>query len=139
MIRVFKNVFSMNLAKIPPWTEGCSVLTLPPKISGAPEISETSLTARPASLRLLAVPPLATRVNPNAFKFLPNATRPVLLDTDNNARIIFLMKYKIYMCVSYRLYTTFSFSPKLPPVAMTQLCENASVLHWGLKSTINLF
>lgn len=70
---------------MPPCTTGCKVLTLPPRISGAPEISETSFTSSPESLRLLAVPPLATKVKPSSCKFFPNSMSPVLSETDKSA------------------------------------------------------
>lgn len=43
------------------------------------------LTARPASLRALAVPPEAIRLKPTEVRFLANSTRPVLSDTLNKA------------------------------------------------------
>lgn len=82
------------LDKIPPWTAGWSVFTLPPRISGAPEISETSLIASPASRNILAVPPLPTRVKPKFFKFFPSSTRPILFETDNSAVKIELLLNK---------------------------------------------
>lgn len=75
------------LDKIPPWTAGWSVLTRPPNISGAPVISETSFTLRPASRKDFAVPPLATNVNPRSLKFFPSVIKPVLFDTLNKAVI----------------------------------------------------
>src|SRR5260370_752858 len=38
-----------RMARMPPWTLGCSVLTLPSIISGKPVTSQTSLTGRRAS------------------------------------------------------------------------------------------
>lgn len=75
-----------HLDKIPPCTAGCKVFTRPPSISGAPDISETSLTGIPVFLILLAVPPLATNVNPKLFNSVANSIKPVLSETDSKAR-----------------------------------------------------
>src|SRR5215217_152349 len=49
---------------MPPWILGCSVLTRPPSISGAPVISETETTSIPASESAFAVPPVEMIANP---------------------------------------------------------------------------
>ena len=51
-------------ARIPPWTFGCSVTTRWPRMAGKPVSSATSVTARLASRRAAAVPPLETRSHP---------------------------------------------------------------------------
>lgn len=115
------------LARMPPWTAGCRVFTLPPSISGCPVSLETSLphnrhtdrlekplrwllklacvkcklylyftfiqrinlcahlTANPASRRVSAVPPEATRDSPASTSLLAKVTSPVLSDTLKSA------------------------------------------------------
>lgn len=41
---------------LPPWTLGCRVLTLPPNISGAPVISDTSLKLHEKKTKVLVYP-----------------------------------------------------------------------------------
>ncbi|KAH3688540.1 hypothetical protein WICPIJ_000461 [Wickerhamomyces pijperi] len=69
---------SKFLAKIPPWTAGCKVLTLPPSISGAWVMEETSSTGKPASLTNLAVPPEAKIRTLLETKPLAKSNKPVL-------------------------------------------------------------
>lgn len=76
----------MHLDNIPACIAGCNVLTRPPNISGAPVISDTSLTTKPLSLNIFAVPPLATKLNPKSLNLLPNVMRPVLSDTLSNTK-----------------------------------------------------
>ena len=49
---------SSRSASSPPWMRGCSVFTRPSIISGKPVTALTSVTARPASASVLAVPPV---------------------------------------------------------------------------------
>lgn len=57
---------------------------------------ETSLTGRPASLRDFAVPPEATKVNPNSCNFLANGKRFVLSETLKSAANVEKRVLKIY-------------------------------------------
>ena len=80
---------------LPPCTVGCRVLTLPPSISGAFVIEETSLQVHertfnlitgnephsisiPVSLIIRAVPPLPNNRNPISFNPLAKGRRSVL-------------------------------------------------------------
>src|SRR5262245_61702715 len=72
-------------ARMPPWTAGCRVLTRPSIISGKPVMSDTLVTARPASLRARAVPPVETISKPRATRPRPRSTMPVLSDTLSRA------------------------------------------------------
>ena len=62
----------------PPWMRGCRVLTRPPKASGAPVYSATSMTSTSADRRALSVPPVARMSQPSAFKPLARGSRPFL-------------------------------------------------------------
>ena len=73
-------------ASRPPWTRGCSVLTRPSSISGAPVTAATSVTGSPASRRARAVPPVETSRNPRATRPRPKSTSPALSETDSSAR-----------------------------------------------------
>src|ERR1019366_4636050 len=75
-------------ASSPPCTLGCSVLTRPSIISGKWVISETSLTASPASRSALAVPPVEIRATPCPARPLAKSINPVLSETDKRAREI---------------------------------------------------
>ena len=70
----------------PPWTLGCRVLTRPSMISGKPVSSETSRTARPASRMAFALPPVDSSSTPRAASARASSIRPVLSETDSNAR-----------------------------------------------------
>src|SRR5690606_7237620 len=70
----------------PPWTTGCRVLTLPSIISGKPVTSDTSRTARSASRRARAVPPVESSSTPRAASARARSTSPVLSETDSSAR-----------------------------------------------------
>jgi hypothetical protein len=48
-----------------------------------------SFTASPASRRALAVPPVEINSTPAAARVRANSTRPVLSETESNARWIF--------------------------------------------------
>src|SRR3954454_23689289 len=75
-------------ARMPPCTPGCSVLTRPFRISGAPVTSLTSVTAIPAPRRALAVPPVDTSSTPRSDRRRAKPTRPVLSWTESRARRI---------------------------------------------------
>ena len=74
------------LARMPPCTLGCSVFTRPPMISGCPVTSLTSVTSRPASRSVRAVPPVEMSCTPSAASPRARSTSPVLSDTDSSAR-----------------------------------------------------
>src|ERR687894_310710 len=67
---------SVRSARMPPWILGCSVLTRPPSISGAPVTSETGTTSIPASERARAVQPPEQRL----FRILWQDRHPLLRD-----------------------------------------------------------
>ena len=75
-----------RMARSPPCTFGCSVLTRPSIISGKPVRSETSRTASPASASALAVPPVETSSTPRAASAWAKGTSPVLSETESRAR-----------------------------------------------------
>src|SRR5688572_2611790 len=72
----------------PPCTRGCSVLTRPSMISGKPVYAETSVTGRPASVSVRAVPPVLRISTFRATRARAKSTRPVLSETDSRARLI---------------------------------------------------
>src|SRR4030065_2612872 len=78
-------------ARMPPWTSGCSVLTLPSSISGKPVYSLTSITVRPASRSALAVPPVDSSSTPALARARAKSTGPVLSDTERRARLMVMM------------------------------------------------
>ena len=55
---------SRRSARMPPWIRGWSVLTRPSSISGKPVTAATSVTGRPASRSVRAVPPVETSSKP---------------------------------------------------------------------------
>ena len=61
---------------MPPCILGCSVLTRPPSISGAPVTSETGTTGTRASSNALAVPPVEMISNPILCSWRANAATP---------------------------------------------------------------
>jgi hypothetical protein len=71
-------------ASRPAWTLGCSVFTRPPSDSGKPVISETSLTASPASRRSAADPPVETSSTPAPASACASGSRSVLSLTDRS-------------------------------------------------------
>ena len=73
-------------ARMPPWTFGCSVLTRPPSISGAPVKSWTCLTLMPSPESSEAVPPVERISIPSAERPRAKSTRPVLSETLIRAR-----------------------------------------------------
>ena len=75
-----------RIASKPPWTAGCSVLTRPSIISGNPVRSLTSSTSRPASLKVLRVPPVETSSMPWPASARAKSTTPVLSETEMRAR-----------------------------------------------------
>ena len=84
------------LANKPPWTEGCSVLTLPSIISGNIVISEMSVTAIPAERNASAVPPVEIISKDRPVKPFAKAASPVLSDTLMRARNFFLSLWLIH-------------------------------------------
>src|ERR1700689_882988 len=78
---------SARLASIPPCSAGCSVLTLPSSISGNWVTEATSSTASPASISVLAVPPVETSLTPCLASAWAKATRPLLSETEISARL----------------------------------------------------
>ena len=72
-------------ARIPPWILGCSVLTLPPSISGAPVTSSTLVTGMPAASRWSAVPPEDTISMPWSMSDTAKGVSPRLSETDTSA------------------------------------------------------
>src|SRR5690348_409819 len=83
--------------RMPPCTLGCSVFTRPSNISGKPVSSDTSRTARPASRRAFAVPPVETSSTPNPASTRAKSTRPVLSVTLSSARLIFFSPLKVVL------------------------------------------
>src|SRR5258706_1348250 len=84
--------FWSRSASRPPCTLGCSVFTRPSIISGNLVISEMSETARPASRSALAVPPVEISTTPCRARPLAKSTRPVLSETESNARRMSVMR-----------------------------------------------
>src|SRR5437763_8464577 len=74
--------------RIPPKTFGVSVLTRPPRISGAPDHFAIGVTSTPASVRCFAVPPVERISTPRARSALASSTMPVLSETERMARSI---------------------------------------------------
>src|SRR5262245_1670676 len=74
-----------RLARIPPWSAGCSVFTRPSSISGKPVTADTLVTGRLASAKVRAVPPVETSSKPRATRPRPKSTRPDLSDTLSRA------------------------------------------------------
>ena len=58
LLHLLARCFGVGRPRMPPWTRGCSVLTRPSRISGAPVKSLTSRTGTPASASACAVPPV---------------------------------------------------------------------------------
>src|SRR3954469_15854971 len=77
--------------RIAPKTFGVSVLTLPPRISGAPDHCAIGVTAMPASVRCLAVPPVERISTPFAASARARWMMPVLSETERMARSISLV------------------------------------------------
>jgi hypothetical protein len=75
--------------RMPPCTRGCSVLTRPSRISGAPVKSLTSRTGTPAAPSAFAVPPVERISRPSCDSRRPKSMTPVLSETEINAREIF--------------------------------------------------
>src|SRR5207244_4139499 len=73
-------------ASKPPWIFGCSVLTRPSRISGAPVCAETCFTAMPAAVSAPAVPPVERISKPSSASARPSSSTPRLSDTESNAR-----------------------------------------------------
>lgn len=81
------------------------VVTHPTTISRNPISLETSLTAKPASLKAFAVPPEAIRFKPKEVRFLANSTRPVLSETLNKAETQDMFPYHSHStvrCLSFK-------------------------------------
>ena len=76
----------LRRANIPPCTAGCRVLTRPSKTSGCPVTSDTSVTSRPASLSVRAVPPVDRIAQPMSESDSPNSAMPSLSHTLSSAR-----------------------------------------------------
>src|SRR6266571_1558177 len=74
--------------KIPPKTLGVSVLTRPPRISGAPDHFAIGVTSMPASVRCFAVPPVERISTPRSRSALASSTMPRLSETERIARSI---------------------------------------------------
>ncbi len=66
-------------ASRPAWTRGCRVLTRPSSISGEPVTAATSVTGRPASRSVRAVPPVDTSSQPRATRPRPRSTQAGLV------------------------------------------------------------
>src|ERR671913_427121 len=76
---------SPRSARMPPWILGCSVLPRPPSISGAPVTSEMGTTLTPASVSVLAVPPVEMISNPIPESRSAKSSIPLLSDTEIRA------------------------------------------------------
>src|SRR5919112_2440104 len=76
---------SPRSARMPPCILGCSVLTRPPRISGAPVTSETGTTSTPASESALAVPPVEMISNPIPESRRAKSSTPRLSETETRA------------------------------------------------------
>lgn len=63
-------------------------MTRPSMISGEPVCSDTSVTAKPASRKAFAVPPVLKSFTFNLDKAVASSTNPVLSDTDRRAVLI---------------------------------------------------
>mmetsp|Transcript_4845 Transcript_4845/g.17018 ORF Transcript_4845/g.17018 Transcript_4845/m.17018 type:complete len:213 (+) Transcript_4845:2301-2939(+) len=72
------------LARIPPWTAGCRVLTRPSSISGKFVIDSTWETATPPSLIARKLPPVLTISYPRSTRPRARSTTPLLSDTDTS-------------------------------------------------------
>src|SRR5438876_4109122 len=82
---------------MPPCTAGWSVFTRPSSISGNPVRSETLMTARPAPVRVRAVPPVDTRSKPRRVRPCAKSSTPVLSETLSKALgIITKVQYHFY-------------------------------------------
>ena len=79
------------MAKMPPATFGCRVLTRPSSISGNAVTSDTSLTGTPPSRIRRAVPPVEISSAPIPFKARAKSTMPVLSVTLRRTRWIFVI------------------------------------------------
>src|SRR5947208_12401153 len=73
---------------MPPKTFGVSVLTRPPRISGAPDHLAIGVTSTPASARCLAVPPVERISTPRCRSARASSTMPRLSETERMARSI---------------------------------------------------
>src|SRR5262245_11532383 len=71
-----------------PNTFGVSVFTRPPRISGAPDHLAIGVTAMPASVRCLAVPPVERISTPRCCSALASSMMPLLSETERMARSI---------------------------------------------------
>src|SRR6185295_1407602 len=78
--------------RIAPKTFGVSVFTRPPRISGAPDHCAIGVTAMPASVRCLAVPPVERISTPFAASARARSMMPVLSETERMARAISLVR-----------------------------------------------
>ena len=67
---------------------GCSVLTRPFMISGAPVWSDTLVTGKPALSSTLKVPPVDNKVWPESTRARANTGKSVLSDTESNANFV---------------------------------------------------
>src|SRR5438046_7621325 len=76
----------VSSASTPPKILGCRVLTRPPRISGKPVSSSTSVTATPDSFRCPAVPPVETTRTPDSVSERQKSAIPVLSWTETRAR-----------------------------------------------------
>src|SRR5262249_10169846 len=65
-------------ARTPPSSFACSVFTRPPRISGKPVKSPTSVTAMPAARSAFAVPPVERSSKPFFTSPRPSSTTPLL-------------------------------------------------------------
>src|SRR4051812_12627484 len=72
---------------------GCSVLTRPSSISGAPVTSSTVVTGTPASVSAAAVFPDDTSSKPRSSSPRASSTRPVLSYTESRARFTSLLPF----------------------------------------------
>src|SRR3954465_10556478 len=74
-------------ARMPAWMRGGSVLTRPPRLSGAAVTSSTRVTASPCSSRNAAVPPDETSSKPRAARPRAKSSTPVLSQAEIRALI----------------------------------------------------
>src|SRR5215217_3855667 len=81
--------------RIAPNTFGVSVLTLPPRISGAPDHCAMGVTAMPASVRCFAVPPVDRISTPFAARARARSAMPVLSETERIARSRLCMQREV--------------------------------------------
>src|SRR5438105_7658567 len=77
---------SLRRASRPPWIFGCSVLTRPPRSSGAPVKSCTCFTVTPSLASSAALPPVERISMPRAVSPRASSTIPVLSETLIKAR-----------------------------------------------------